>query len=231
MVEFKKNKIFEEKTKPESGRNKEGHIGVANNPGVAKFKAEITNNSSISSKDISNLKKELKVSIFGQVMTKEEISKIPDITLTVSKEIMEGNIVNHGELTLLFPDVLKKLKTLNENLGFSRITSLDDNQIEILSKNKGCLYLDGLTSINDNQAESLSRHKGVLCLRGLTSINDNQAESLSRHKEGLHLDGLTSINDNQAESLSKHKRELSLLGLTSLTDSQAESFSKHKGWL
>ena len=233
MAQFDENKIFKEtETKP--GPQNPGYVTFSQKPDTSNLKKKISGNQGITPKEIADLIKETqdsKVLIFGQEMTKEELGNIPEETIRISKEILEGDVSNYRQLTYLFPDVLKKIIIVRKDafMELNNVNIITDGQAEILSKQEGGVSLGGLTSISDNQAESLSKHKGDLWLSGLTSISDNQAESLSKHNGKLWLIGLTSISDNQAESLSKYNGSLSLRGLTSISDNQAKSLSKHKG--
>jgi len=258
MVELNKNKIFKETTTEPGPQNPEC-VTFSQKPDLKELKTKILHNDSITGEDVTHVIKEtkgLKIRIFGQVMTKEELETISTQDLGISKQILEGNTDNYTMLTYLFPDVLKKIMVIRKNthialdnlpfltdyqaellssyknpIYLEGVTSLSDNQAEWLSKHEQGLGLDGLTSITDKQAQSLFKHKGVLILRGLTSITDEQARAFSKHGWPLYLDGLVSINNKQAELLSKHKENLSLNGLKSLTKFQAEVFSRHEGEL
>jgi len=235
MKKFNENKILKE-TKIEPGIQNPGYVTFSQKPDTSNLKKKISGNQGITPKEIADLIKETqdsKVLIFGQEMTKEELGNIPEETIRISKEILEGDVSNYRQLTYLFPDVLKKIIIVRKDafMELNNVNIITDGQAEILSKQEGGVSLGGLTSISDNQAESLSKNKGDIHLGGLTSISDNQAESLSKHKGDLWLSGLTSISDNQAESLSKHNGKLWLIGLTSISDNQAESLSKYNGSL
>jgi len=223
-----------------------------------KFKKRILKNERIFSTDIKELKEELgktRISVFGQEMTQEELKKISKETIKISKKILseEDNRNFHETLTHLFPDVFKKLITICENISLPAITSLTqgqfellaeysgrltlgltsltDNQAELLSRNVKNLFLDSITSLNDKQAEAFSRNSGALSLGGLTFISPKQIELLAKNRHDMYFDGLTSLNDKQAEAFSKCKGKLSLNDITSLTDYQLELLAKRKGKL
>jgi len=226
-----KEKTITEKTKTGLDTNNKNHIKLTDNPNLDKFKAGVADNQGISSKDIFNFVKEIKnskISVFGQLMAEEEFSKIPKETIRISKEILEGEVGNEEMLTHLFPDVLEKAIILfdGDNLRLNSLTSLTDEQLELLSRYEGMLYLNGLTSLTDNQAESLSKQKGSLSLGGLTSLTDNQAESLSRHEPGyLQLVSLTFLTNQQAKSLSRHK---GIIYATNEIKDQIAKYKKHE---
>ena len=79
---------------------------------------------------------------------REYVSEIEE-NKEIWKEILDRNMENHRNLTLLI-----------------------DSVAESLSKHKGELILDGLTALTDASVESLSKHKGRLCLDGLTILTD-----------------------------------------------------------
>ena len=106
-----------------------------------------------------------------------------------------------------------------EWLDLDNLTSITDEQAEILSKVRSPIHLCGLTELSDEQAKSLSRLTGV-ALDGLTTITDELAEILSKVKGPLYLNGLTSITDKQAESL----RKVSALGISEACQNQIDKY-------
>ena len=60
---------------------------------------------------------------------------------------------------------------------FPKLTAIEDDGGESLSKHKGTLFLDGLTSLSDAAAESLSKCEGR-CLLSPNNLPESAAQIL-----------------------------------------------------
>jgi len=188
MNKFKENKIFEKNESSPDVKTPE-YIGFSKKPDIVSVKEKILKNQVITREDTLNMIediKKLKVSIFGQEMTKKELGEISKETIDISKKILEENKMGNAyKLTYLFPDVLEALIKSDRPIFFDVLTFFTDDQIKKLSEHKNDLWLDGPTSFTDNQIEILSRQEGLLSLQGLTSLTDHQAKILFKHNGDL----------------------------------------------
>lgn len=162
-----------------------------------------------------------------------EIENEKDITKSQYEKLSESQKLTDSEVKQL---VKYSIKNEDSKLNLSRLTSITEEQVKILSNwNIESLRLDWLTRITDEQVKILSNWDIERLLLGLTSITDEQAEILSSWNiKRLVLFWLTRITDEQVKILSNWNIERLALGLISITDKQAEILSNwniKKLWL
>jgi hypothetical protein len=114
--------------------------------------------------------------------------------------IMTGIGFTQNPKELYSKIVEKRVEPLTR--AISKLTSIPDNVIEILSGYEGDLDLSGLKKLSDAAAESLSKHQGNLYLGGLTQLSDPAAESLSKHQGYIALDGIRELSAKAKKILS-----------------------------
>ena len=192
-----------------------------------------------------------KQQIMTEIENEKDITKSQYEKLRASQKLTDSEVrqlvkysiknnnskLNLSRLTSITEEQVKILSNWNiESLRLDWLTRITDEQVKILSNwNIESLRLDWLTSITEEQVKILSNWNIEILLLGLTSITDEQAEILSSWNiKRLVLFWLTSITDEQVKILSNWNIERLALGLISITDKQAEILSNwniKKLWL
>jgi|GEM_PF-1111226 len=146
-------------------------------------------------------------------------------------------------------DVLKALIAVHDEAGARTLTvpgfkNLLPNEVELLSKVKGTLFLDDLQKLSADAATKLVAGRSspsLLSLNGLTVLDDATGRVLGQATCSLSLNGLTKFPDAFAQSFNRNAagkadwRDLYLDGLVKLSQSEANllagSNTSHKGVL
>jgi hypothetical protein len=175
----------------------------------------------------------LNMNLFGFGKTPEARPDIEDLSdkpssgdLKIFKEIKKGNLDNVDKLTVIDKDTAEILSKNKGSLALNSVTFLSGPVAEVLFNHEGDIKLNGLASLSNVVLENLFKNKGALSFNGVTSIDDAGARYLSIHEGYLSLDGLTALSESVAEILSKHKGSLSLKGLIARVDGTGASLSQ-----
>ena len=172
------------------------HKGGLSLNGLCSLSDEAANNFS------TNHKHKLDLSGLRQVSEKavKQLMLCSNIRLSAAtKQPLVDKLIN-GNLNIL--------ESLNPQI-LSLISDAGDRDIRI--------YLNGLTSITDDEAEILAKHQRGLFLNGLISLSDSSAEYFSNCNDTLSLNGLSELSDTAAKSLAKCECHLYLKGLSKIS--------------
>jgi hypothetical protein len=215
--------------------DKNDGILFGNLTGILKYMREILNTKEITYDQILEALKQNKVkeNIVSFWLEEKIITKASDIYSSISDGYPElikqfekkYETIEKIEIERSMAEELKNGNFKNTN----KLTSLNNELIELLVKYDGPIELDGLKSITPEEAEKLSLHKGSILLNGLKSISDKIAEFLSKHEEGyIFLNGLTDLSDEAAYFLSRNsggsKGGIELLGLKSISNKAIKEY-------
>ena len=136
----------------------------------------------------------------------KDVTKISDAAII----LLAGH---KGTLVLRnLPDVsLPAAKALGQHEGVLNVggSTLGDEVIEHLARNRGELGLNFLKSLSPRAANSVAKHhEGVLGLTGLDSLSLESARGLAPHVGVINLSGITSLPEATATELARGNSEL-----------------------
>jgi hypothetical protein len=146
--------------------------------------------------------------------------------------------INFPSVTEIEVDILRLLLNYNNfyTVSFDGLVELGEDHVDVFSKLKASISLNGIKSISRNILEKFTKREkstsDSISFNGLIELDDETFEELTKIKSPIYLDGLKDINVKNAKSLVKNHSELfSLNGLKHIEQNVAEILLKFKGYL